>query len=263
MPELKNFAGSVAVMVSSCDAFFDAWAPFAAFLRKFWTDCPFEIFLIVNHLRVRSDLLKSIAVGEDRGWSSNMQTALKQIAHPYVLYLQEDYFLVSPVQTAQLAEDFALVMETDADSLCFRARTKPDEGFRSINDRFGEVPLQSDGRTRCQVTLWKRTALESILRDGETAWNFEARGSTRTQQMRILSYARRENTPIPYLMSAISRGLWMPDAIKLCREHQVNVDWNFRPDYSLRPWQRRLRRAIGRSRLRRELRALVGQEIEI
>ncbi|HJX26178.1 MAG TPA: hypothetical protein VJ252_08480 [Chthoniobacterales bacterium] len=263
MPELKNFAGSVAVVVSSCDAFFDAWQPFAAFLRKFWADCPFEIFLIVNHLRVRSDLLKSIAVGEDQGWSSNMQTALKQIAHPYVLYLQEDYFFVSPVQGAQLAEDFSLVMDADADSLCFRARSEPDEGFRSINDRFGEVPLRSDGRTRCQVTLWKRSALESILRDGETAWNFEARGSARTQQMRILSYAHRENTPIPYLMSAISRGLWMPDAIKLCREHQVNIDWNFRPGYSPRPWQRRLRRAIGRSRLRRELRALEGKEIEI
>ena len=263
MPELKNFAGSVAVVVSSCDAFFDAWRPFAAFLRKFWADCPFEIFLIVNHLCVRSDLLKSIAVGEDQGWSSNMRTALKQIPHPYVLYLQEDYFLLSQVQTAQLAEDFAMAIASDADSLCFRARSKPDEGFRSINDRFGEVPLQSDGRTRCQVTLWKRNALESILRDGETAWNFEARGSTRTQEMRILSYARRENTPIPYLMSAISRGLWMPDAIKLCREHQVNIDWNFRPDYSPRPWQRRLRRAIGRSRLRRELRALAGQEIEI
>jgi hypothetical protein len=81
--------------------------------------------------------------------------------------------------------------------------------------------------------------------------------------MRILSYARRENTPIPYLMSAISRGLWMPDAIKLCREHQVNIDWNFRPGYSPRSWQRRLRRAIGRSRLRRELRALAGKEIEV
>jgi hypothetical protein len=263
MPELKNFAGSVAVVVSSCDAFFDAWQPFAAFLRKFWADCPFEIFLIVNHLRVRSDLLKSIAVGEDQGWSSNMQAALKQIAQPYVLYLQEDYFLVSQVQGAQLAEDFALVMEAGADSLCFRARSEPDDGFRSINDRFGEVPLQSDGRTRCQVTLWKRTALESILRDRETAWDFEARGSARTQQMRILSYARRENAPIHYLMSAISRGLWMPDAIKLCREHQVNIEWNFRPDYSPRPWQRRLRRAIGRVRLRHELRALEGKEIEI
>src|ERR1700704_4271794 len=33
MPELKDFASSVAVVVSSCDAFFDVWRPFAFFFR--------------------------------------------------------------------------------------------------------------------------------------------------------------------------------------------------------------------------------------
>ncbi len=56
MPELKDFASSVAMVVSSCDAFFDAWRPFAFFFRKHWSDCPFPVFLIVNRLRVRSKL---------------------------------------------------------------------------------------------------------------------------------------------------------------------------------------------------------------
>jgi hypothetical protein len=72
--------------------------------------------------------------------------------------------------------------------------------------------------------------------------------------MQILSYQKRDNTPIPYLMSAISRGLWMPDAIELCRAHEVQIDPFFRPVFSGRSWQRRFRRALGRSRLRRELR---------
>ena len=93
MPELKDFTSSVAVLVSSCDSFFDAWRPFSVLFRKFWPDCPFKIFLIVNQLRIRSSLLQPIAVGPDRGWSSNLQLALTQITHPYVLYIQEDYFL--------------------------------------------------------------------------------------------------------------------------------------------------------------------------
>jgi hypothetical protein len=250
---LHDHTKSVAILVSSCDSFFDAWRPFAAFFRKYWPDCPLEIFLLVNQLRVHSDFIQSIAVGEDRGWSANLQLALERISQPYVLYMQEDYFLTAPVDEAQLAEDFALIVESDSDSLCFRSRLKSDAGFEPLNDRFGLVPLDSDGRTRCQVTLWKRSALRSILRAEETAWNFEARGSARTQQMRILSYAARENAPIRYLMSAISRGLWMPEAITLCREHGVAIEPFFRPIYSTRSWQRRLRRAIGRSRLRRQL----------
>ena len=96
MPELKDFASSVAIVVSSCDAFFDAWRPFVFFFRKHWSDCPFPIFLIVNRLRVRSNFLQPITVGPDRDWASNMQVALAQITQPYVLYLQEDYFLNGP-----------------------------------------------------------------------------------------------------------------------------------------------------------------------
>jgi hypothetical protein len=253
MAELQDFTGSVALLVSSCDAFFDAWRPFHAFLRKFWPDCPLQIFLITNHLEVRSSLLRSIAVGDDRGWSSNLISTLERIPHPYLLYFQEDYFLTAPIARDQLAQDFAFVLDNNADSLCFRARSQADAGFQPLNDRFGVVPLDSDGRTRCQVTLWQKSALQSILRAGETAWDFEARGSSRTQEMQILSYQKRDNTPIPYLMSAISRGLWMPDAIELCRAHEVQIDPFFRPIFSERSWQRRFRRALGRSRLRRRL----------
>src|SRR2546423_10304901 len=105
MPELKDFTSSVAVLVSSCDAFFDAWRPFAALFQKFWGDCPLEIFLLTNHLSVRSRRFQSISVGRDRGWSSNLQIALEKIPQLFVLYLQEDYFLTAPVRGAQLAED--------------------------------------------------------------------------------------------------------------------------------------------------------------
>ncbi|MGH8094654.1 MAG: hypothetical protein ACREIF_14480 [Chthoniobacterales bacterium] len=263
MAELQDFKSSVAVVVSSCDAFFDAWRPFHAFLRKFWPDCPLEIFLITNELEVRSPLLRSLRVGEDRGWSSNFLSALEQIAHPYLLYVQEDYFLTAPANSAQMAADFSEVIESGVDALCFRARPQTDPGFQPLNDRFGIVPLNSDGRTRCQVTLWKRSALSSILRPEETAWNFEARGSARTSSMKILSYIRRDNTPIPYLMSAISRGLWMPEAIALCCAYGIAIDPFFRPLFSSRPWQRRLRRAIGRARFRRAFRAQKGKAIEL
>lgn len=263
MAELNDFKGSIALVVSSCDAFFDAWRPFAAFLQKFWPDCLLDTFLVTNELEVRSSQIHALRVGPDRGWSSNLLRVLERVAHPYVLYLQEDYFLTARVNTAQMACDFAEIIQSDADALCFRARGKKDPGFQPLNDRFGIVPLDSDGRTRCQVTLWKRSALQAILRPEETAWNFEARGSSRTREMKILSYSRRENTPIPYLMSAISRGLWMPDAIALCRKHEIPIEPFFRPLFSPRPWQRRLRRALGRARLRRALRAQTGKPIEL
>ena len=64
-------------------------------------------------------------------------------------------------------------------------------------------------------------------------------------------------------MSAISRGLWMSDAIAFCRSHGVQIDPFFRPVYSPRSWQRRLRRALGRTRLQRALRTQKGRLLEL
>ena len=263
MSPLSGFKDSVGVIVSSCDSFFDAWRPFDAFLRKFWPDCPFEIRLITNDLEIHSSRVHALRVGPDKCWSSNLLSALSQVSHPYLLYVQEDYFLTGPVQTKQFAQDFHEAIEIGADSLCFRARLPLLPGFRPINDRYGVVALDSDGRTRCQITLWKRSSLQRILRPDESAWDFEARGSARTREMKILSYQRRENTPIPYLMSAISRGLWMPEAIALCREHQIQIEPFFRPLSSPQSWRRRLRRTLGRARLKRALRAQQGTPIKL
>ncbi len=248
MAELKTFSDSIAVVVSSCDAFFDAWRPFVFFFRKYWRDCPFQVFLIVNQLRARSKLLETISVGPDQGWATNMQITLERIAQPYILYMQEDYFLNGPVKREQLAEDISYAFERDVASFCFLGRSTLESDFTPLNDRFGIVPVDSDGRTRLQVTLWKKEVLQSALRPGESAWNMEARASERTRHLLALSYMRRDNIPIPYLMSAISRSLWTPEAVTLCQREGIRIQPSFRPAQSDAGWQRRLRRGLGRAR---------------
>lgn len=249
MPELKAFASSVAIVVSSCDAFFDAWRPFVFFFRKHWSDCPFPVHLIVNRLRVRSNIIQPISVGPDRDWASNMETALGSISQPYILYFQEDYFLNGDVKSEQLAGDFAYAFENDAASFCFYPRSQLEPNFKPLNDRFGIVPRDSDGRTRLQVALWKKEVLQATLRPGESAWNMEARASDRTQELLVLCYSQRRDLPIPYLMSAIVRGLWTPQAIALCEQEGVEIHPRFRSRHSDVAWRRRFRRGLDRIKL--------------
>ncbi|MDQ6808179.1 MAG: hypothetical protein M3Z64_01940 [Verrucomicrobiota bacterium] len=253
MPDLKDFVGSVTVLVSSCDAFFDVWRPFAFFFRKEWPACPFPVFLLTNELRISSKSIQPLSVGPDRGWATNLQIALEQIPTEYILYLQEDYFLTAPVRASQLAQDFADALTRGADSLCLRARTHREPDFEPLNDRFGVVPVDSDGRTRNQVTLWNRRKFASVLREGENGWDMEREGSERTRDLKILSYGRRENMPIPYLMSAIVRGLWTRDALELCRANAVAISPHFRSTYSDNSLVRGVRRSLTRRRAERAL----------
>jgi hypothetical protein len=175
-----------------------------------------------------------------------MATALAVISQPYILYFQEDYFLNGDVKSEQLASDFAYAFEKDAASFCFYARSVLESDFQPLNDRFGVVPRDSDGRTRLQVTLWKKEVLRATLRPGESAWNMEARASERTRDLLVLSYSQRRDVPIPYLMSAIVRGLWMPQAISLCQQAGLEIHPRFRSTHSDVAWRRRFRRGLDR-----------------
>lgn len=265
MNSLSDFARSTAVLISSCDIFFDCWRPFAFFFRKFWPECPFPVYLLVNELRVRSSFINAIAVGPDRGWASNMTAALRLIPAERVLYFQEDYFLTQPVAQEQLARDFRYAVDNQVDAFCFRARSQLEPAFAPINQDFGIVPEDSDGRTRCQLTLWKRDRFLATLREGETAWAMEAQGSDRTRDMKVVSYSTRERAPIPYLMSAIVRGLWTREAIAMCHEHGVRIAPTFRGVHSdhrlVAGFRRRQTRRRGQEALARAKQALIDLDV--
>jgi hypothetical protein len=240
----------IALVISSCDAFCDTWRPFAFFFAKFWPDCPFKAYLIVNEIPVVSDLFEPIAVGPDRGWASNFRRTLERIPHDYVLYLQDDYFLNSAVETARIVADCAWSIAHDADSLCFRGYPEPEAGYKPLTEHFGFAALDSDGRTRCQFALWKKSALMEVLREGETAWDMESCGSERTKEMGIMVYARRDDAPIRYLSSAIVRGLWVPEALTMCRDAGIPIRPRVRGIYRRGQQLKKVRRAFSRFALR-------------
>jgi hypothetical protein len=253
MKPLEPFADKIAIVVSSCDAFFDAWRPFAQFFQKFWGECPFPVYLVVNELDPRSSWIRTIRVGPDPTWGRKLIKALRQIPQSHIIYFQEDYFLTARPDERLMAEDLAYAFENDVDSFCFCPRSELEPNFEFINERFGVVPDDSDGRTLCQANLWKREVLLSVLREEESVWEFEAGASPRTGHLRILRYGTLEGAPINYTMSAIVRGLWMPEALAMCEEARVKIEPHFRGTHSPNKFVRRLRRAQTRMRLRREL----------
>lgn len=249
----------VAVLVSSCDRFFDAWRPFAAFWRRHWParDLPWPVFLIVNRLPVHSEWLTPLSVGKDRGWADNLRLVLPRIEADYVLYLQEDYFLTQPPDFARLAAMAAAMWARDADLLCLRAMP-PGYGAEawppvpeSRVEGLSEIPAGSPWRGRLQAALWRRTALLEALRPGESAWDFEARAAERLRPLRAWTVTAGTGAAdaLPYLSSAIVRGLWTPEARRLCIAQNVRIDPDCRGTSSDDKGVCRRRRALDRLRL--------------
>ena len=171
-------------LLSSCDRSSSMrGGSFAFFFRKFWADCPFATYLIVNELEVRSATIRALRVGKDQGWASNMQPCAGANRH-------------APTSSTS-RRTTSSPLEVQRDQLCQRHRprqaTRTPRRSASAIFRFSSRSLavatsasvlfgmNRKGARALQAALWKRDVFSSLLRPAESAWDMEARGNERTR----------------------------------------------------------------------------------
>ena len=223
--EAASVTAKVAVLVSSCDRFFDAWRPFAAFWRKHWTGdrLPWPVFLVVNRLEVRSGWLTPLAVGADRGWSDNLRLVLERVEADYLLYLQEDYFLTAPPDAARLRRNGGVHGSRSrgfAVPACDATRLRRGAMADCAGRRQG-LERDSGGIAVARAVAGGVLAADRIVggvAGRESAWDFEAQAAERLRPLRAwtVTGGTAAADALPYLSSAVVRGLWTPEARVLC-----------------------------------------------
>jgi len=208
----QQLASDVSAVVLSHDGYADLWPTFFELLFRFWPDLPYPLHLVSNHQTFSDSRVIPVRVGDDRSWSQTLARALDAIPSRYVLLLLEDYFLTGPVDTAHIARLHATMVELGAVYLRLAPAPKPDSpcpGFSHI----GFIAKGAPYRSSLQVAFWKRSALLGLLRQDETAWDFELKGSRRSDQITDPFLSVYDGYALPY-RHTVRRGRWIPGAIR-------------------------------------------------
>ncbi|MEN9614143.1 MAG: hypothetical protein RLZZ347_450 [Candidatus Parcubacteria bacterium] len=213
------------VVVSSCDKYADLWEPFFTLFFRYWPDCPFPVHLISNTKVYNDPRVKTVLVGDDKGWATNIKTILSQYTEEYVLYLQEDYLLQSKVDTKKIESVLSYMASNDI--AVTRLIGLPDP-THPHNNPFGlyEVKKGEPYRVSLQGSLWKRDIFLGLLKDGESGWEMEREGSVRSTFLNGTFLSARKAFPVVdyYYYTAIKKGKWMPGALRLLRREKIQVD---------------------------------------
>lgn len=230
-----------ALLILSCDKYSDAWDPFFSLFRKFWPECPYKVYLATNELKPEYSGVQIIASGAPKNWSDDTLAVLQQIPEKYVIVLLEDYFLNNKPDILWLQKCLSIMHSENAAFLrlaSFRKDHFDMYAFDVIQQHpdFGVTRKSAPFLINLQAGIWNREKLISYIKPGESPWDFETKGSKRCAHtndvfLGITKTSSKDiiSSPIPYLCTAITKGVWMREAIELCKELDVKIDTRNRP----------------------------------
>jgi hypothetical protein len=234
------------ILVNTSDGFEDCWAPFFKLFGRYWPDCPYPIVLNTEHkapafagLEVRA---AQVALNEPKRltWSECLARCLDSIPTPYVLYLQEDYFLESEVQATFIATFLEELRAGRADVIRLMECGGSGPWQPSANPLLWEVTQQARYRIALQAGLWRKSTLRNHLRMHESPWQLEGFGSARARRIadKVLCVNRDQfhgegKEIFPYRPTGVVSGQWERHIVEpLFAKHGIAMDFSRRGFYS-------------------------------
>jgi hypothetical protein len=226
-----------AVVVVSHDGYADIWPGFFSLMFRFWPDIPYPLYLISNHITHPNNGVRTICIGDDLSWSETLARGIDRIQSRIVLLMLDDFYLTGPVDTTLVRHLRNAMTGDDIVYLRLVPNPKPDI---PLSDELGLIRIGAPYRASLQMAFWDRFALLDLLRPEESAWDFELKGSRRSDGMTQKFLSVREGVaPIPY-RDVVLRGKFLPEAIEYFSSLNIGFDLSKRPvksELSLR-WQR-------------------------
>jgi hypothetical protein len=215
----------VPILVVSCDRYQDVWDTFFHLFFKYWPECPFPIYLVSNCLQYHDSRVKSILVGPDQGYSSNLIKALDQLNTEWIIFWIDDRPPCQHVNTKQLLDLLHLGVRRRVAYL--KLLDFHPYALVPEHEMIGELPGNTRYLVSLTIALWNRRAFLEMLRPGQTAWEIERPPNGRrigphSGGFFSISIGWRGRAPI-HDLHLITKGRVMRGAIRYLRKEHLNA----------------------------------------
>jgi hypothetical protein len=215
------------ILIPSCDAYADLWQPFFTLFARFWSDCPFPVFLGNNSLRFERTGVRVIHSSQGNNWTNRVRDHLEAIDTTYVLLMLEDFFLRRSVPTERIVRGLNALSVQDGYMLRLHARPRPVLQVAGCPE-IGAIPAGTPYRVSTQASIWRRETLLRLMRDGESIWQFEIHGTRRSAALPDGFFSFWESV-LPYDHHVVERGKWFPREARFFKALNIGCEFDRRP----------------------------------
>ena len=177
----------LSVIVSSCDKYSHLLPYFTKLFDKYW-DCRdrFDKYICVESVDINFPGYKTIHTG-DTNWSNSLAKTLTHIDTPYVFLIVDDFFLVRTLSNEHINRALTILEDNKFDRYVFHYPHVVFEGkldSTSFGSTIYKVQQNAEYTMTLQPGVWNIDFLRECLKEGESPWDFEIKGSTRVNETR-------------------------------------------------------------------------------
>lgn len=237
--KLKVSDQELTVLVNSCDQYEDVMSLFACSVKKFWNNCPYNIFVNTESKKYENYGFKaSNFTCHDKKavtWGSRLIDALNQIDSEYIMMLFDDFLLEAPVQNERIQKIVSYLRDNSNVSVFYLINTSlPIKENKSEFLGFSEVLDKCDYRLNSAPAIWRKSHLIDFVGKNDNPWAWEVFGSYRTfdSTNRFFTISAGEHDIYKYDYKqggAIYRGKWVRSVVETkIKEFKLPIDVTIR-----------------------------------
>lgn len=224
---MKN---DVSILISSHSKAYDLWHITEYFFKKYWSECPFEIFLGANgenRFKFCPVGWKYLNYGKDISWSKSMIDYLSNINTKYVLLFLDDFILLNYVKEEAVKNLVDFAKKTDA--MMIRTISNP-KGDIEVDQNFDLVDIRSrvPYSTSLQVGLWNKDFLIDLLEYGFNPWEFKTKAGKTEKALKFYDKFFVSKKYIFKYTHFVEKGKFHPFIKELARKEKVYFDFSKR-----------------------------------
>ena len=132
--------------------------------------------------KIAADDVTTLQLSRDGGWSNNIIQLLEKVEEDVIFMGCDDHiFKHIDIETVQFCFDGVISNKEGVG--CIRLTRKKRIALVHDSGVFSEIVKPYGCYVSLQPTIWRVSYLKQILRQDESAWNFEKRGSDRAMRI--------------------------------------------------------------------------------
>lgn len=225
---------SLSIVIGSCDAYKEVAELYVRFLRKYWKECDFPVYIVTECEEASAPDAIPVTSSKDFEWVDRVKKAVEMTESDYIWLTVDDLFISAPVDNNRMNEILGIIRKEGIQYYGFPIRkireSKKHKRYKDYEHIFS-IARNAVYGVYMGTCIWEKDELLRILNDGiETAWDVEnyflEKASRRTGGY-YEHYVEDDGTSLTF-SHMIKKGKWLIKGVKEISGSGIYIDYSIR-----------------------------------